>query len=102
MPLSGATQQGLKESGFVSPTDIQRESLQYSLTGVDVVGAAKTGSGKTLAFLIPVSFNKIFLVQNTLLHKDPFQTTTFSFGIRFSCGFAGFGVSVETEVVAHG
>ncbi|EFO28260.2 hypothetical protein LOAG_00217 [Loa loa] len=54
MPLSGATQRGLKESNFVNPTDIQRESLQYSLTGADVVGAAKTGSGKTLAFLIPV------------------------------------------------
>ncbi|CAG9531078.1 unnamed protein product [Cercopithifilaria johnstoni] len=54
MPLSAATQQGLKENHFVSPTDIQRESLQYSLSGVDVVGAAKTGSGKTLAFLIPV------------------------------------------------
>uniref|UniRef100_A0A0R3S4F6 ATP-dependent RNA helicase n=1 Tax=Elaeophora elaphi TaxID=1147741 RepID=A0A0R3S4F6_9BILA len=54
MPLSGATQQGLKENDLVKPTDIQRESLQYSLTGADVVGAAKTGSGKTLAFLIPV------------------------------------------------
>ncbi|VDM13842.1 unnamed protein product [Wuchereria bancrofti] len=54
MPLSGATQRGLAESNFINPTDIQRESLQYSLTGADVVGAAKTGSGKTLAFLIPV------------------------------------------------
>ncbi|KAL3997763.1 DEAD/DEAH box helicase family protein [Acanthocheilonema viteae] len=54
MPLSAATQRGLKESNFINPTDIQRESLQYSLTGADVVGAAKTGSGKTLAFLIPV------------------------------------------------
>uniref|UniRef100_A0A8R1TLG6 ATP-dependent RNA helicase n=1 Tax=Onchocerca volvulus TaxID=6282 RepID=A0A8R1TLG6_ONCVO len=54
MPLSRATHQGLEENNFLNPTDIQRESLQYSLTGADVVGAAKTGSGKTLAFLIPV------------------------------------------------
>ncbi|VIO95491.1 Mitochondrial ATP synthase coupling factor 6 family protein [Brugia malayi] len=54
MPLSGSTQRGLAENNFINPTDIQRESLQYSLTGADVVGAAKTGSGKTLAFLIPV------------------------------------------------
>lgn len=66
MPLSEATQQGLKENDFVSPTDIQRESLQYSITGADVVGAAKTGSGKTLAFLIPVRFDcRIFLIENT-------------------------------------
>ncbi|MCP9264306.1 Ddx10 protein [Dirofilaria immitis] len=54
MPLSRATQQGLEENNFINPTDIQRESLQYSLNGADVVGAAKTGSGKTLAFLIPL------------------------------------------------
>ncbi|VDK20281.1 unnamed protein product [Anisakis simplex] len=53
-PLSTQTQNGLSEADFVKPTEIQRDSLQYSLTGVDVVGAAKTGSGKTLALLIPV------------------------------------------------
>lgn len=37
------------------PTEIQRESIGYSLRGEDILGAAKTGSGKTLAFLIPVS-----------------------------------------------
>uniref|UniRef100_A0A915PME3 ATP-dependent RNA helicase n=1 Tax=Setaria digitata TaxID=48799 RepID=A0A915PME3_9BILA len=37
MPLSEATQWGLKANGFMYPTDIQRESLQYSLTGADVV-----------------------------------------------------------------
>ncbi|VDM99789.1 unnamed protein product, partial [Thelazia callipaeda] len=54
MPLSEGTQRGLLASNFITPTDIQRESLQFSLTGLDVVGAAKTGSGKTLALLIPV------------------------------------------------
>uniref|UniRef100_A0A9J2PUJ4 ATP-dependent RNA helicase n=1 Tax=Ascaris lumbricoides TaxID=6252 RepID=A0A9J2PUJ4_ASCLU len=53
-PLSSATLKGLEENNFKRPTEIQRDSLQYSLTGVDVVGAAKTGSGKTLALLIPV------------------------------------------------
>lgn len=67
MPLSRATQQGLKENNFLNPTDIQRESLQYSLTGADVVGAAKTGSGKTLAFLIPVCFNHWVLITLYLL-----------------------------------
>lgn len=48
------------------PTEIQRESIGYSLRGEDILGAAKTGSGKTLAFLIPVSklqetFNMVIL-----------------------------------------
>ena len=38
----------------MNPTDIQRQSIGLSITGQDVVGAAKTGSGKTLALLIPL------------------------------------------------
>lgn len=54
-PLSAPTLKGLKENKFFVPTEIQRESIGYSLRGEDILGAAKTGSGKTLAFLIPVS-----------------------------------------------
>ncbi|CEF65962.1 Probable ATP-dependent RNA helicase DDX10 [Strongyloides ratti] len=53
-PMSKKTLEGLEEGGFINPTDIQRQSLGYSLTGKDIVGAAKTGSGKTLAFIIPI------------------------------------------------
>ena len=35
-------------------TEIQKDSLQFSLRGRDILGAAKTGSGKTLAFLVAV------------------------------------------------
>ena len=49
---------GLKESNYVSPTEIQRESVIHALRGNDILGAAKTGSGKTLAFLIPVMYFK--------------------------------------------
>ncbi|VDN35790.1 unnamed protein product [Cylicostephanus goldi] len=54
IPLSSKTLQGLEECDYEEPTDIQRESLPFSLSGSDVVGAAKTGSGKTLALIIPV------------------------------------------------
>ena len=54
LALCSATQQGLKAASFVEMTEIQRESLPYSLRGRDILGAAKTGSGKTLAFLISV------------------------------------------------
>lgn len=60
LPLSDATQQGLKDHGFTEPTEIQRESIGLSLKGQDILGAAKTGSGKTLAFLIPVSVVPMF------------------------------------------
>ncbi|GBN75348.1 putative ATP-dependent RNA helicase DDX10, partial [Araneus ventricosus] len=44
----------LRESNFVTPTEIQKESVGLALKGHDILGAAKTGSGKTLAFLLPV------------------------------------------------
>lgn len=55
-PLSHKTLKGLKDCGYVKPTEIQQESIGLSLRGLDILGAAKTGSGKTLAFLIPVSW----------------------------------------------
>ncbi|MES1912834.1 MAG: hypothetical protein MHM6MM_005050 [Cercozoa sp. M6MM] len=54
LPLSPATQQGLKECKYIRMTDIQRSCLPHALRGRDVLGAAKTGSGKTLAFVVPV------------------------------------------------
>lgn len=54
LPLSNATRRGLQDHSFTEPTEIQRESIGFSLRGQDILGAAKTGSGKTLAFLIPV------------------------------------------------
>eukprot|EP00118_Oscarella_pearsei_P005245 m.23873 g.23873 ORF g.23873 m.23873 type:complete len:685 (+) comp28544_c1_seq3:30-2084(+) len=54
IPLSKKTLHGLRDSGYLDVTDIQREAIPLALKGRDVLGAAKTGSGKTLAFLIPV------------------------------------------------
>ena len=54
LPLSEPTINGLKEAGFISMTDIQKQTIPLSLKGHDILGAARTGSGKTLAFLIPL------------------------------------------------
>ncbi|KAL7592580.1 hypothetical protein Lser_V15G35349 [Lactuca serriola] len=54
LPLSKNTKDGLRQSGYKNMTNIQRASLPHSLSGRDILGAAKTGSGKTLAFIIPV------------------------------------------------
>ncbi|XP_048838930.1 probable ATP-dependent RNA helicase DDX10 [Brienomyrus brachyistius] len=53
-PLSKETLRGLLEAQYRQPTEIQKQTIGFALTGKDVLGAAKTGSGKTLAFLIPV------------------------------------------------
>ena len=47
------TLQSLNELGFKTATEIQGKTIPLSLSGADIMGAAKTGSGKSLAFLIP-------------------------------------------------
>ncbi|KAI5965718.1 DBP4 [Candida pseudojiufengensis] len=54
LPITKNTLRGLKDSAFVSLTDIQRKTIPIALQGYDLMGTARTGSGKTLAFLIPV------------------------------------------------
>nr|XP_018914788.1 PREDICTED: probable ATP-dependent RNA helicase DDX10 [Bemisia tabaci] len=53
LPLSEYTKKGLSENKYYKMTEIQRQTIAFSLQGCDILGAAKTGSGKTLAFLIP-------------------------------------------------
>ncbi|KAG0726383.1 putative ATP-dependent RNA helicase DDX10 [Chionoecetes opilio] len=65
LPLSKMTLKGLREAGFSVPTKVQRQSLVYSLRGVDVVAAAKTGSGKTLAFIVPLDGLGVLVITPT-------------------------------------
>ena len=45
---------GIRDLGFVVPTEIQRKALPYTLLGYDLIGQAQTGTGKTAAFLITI------------------------------------------------
>lgn len=54
VPLSKPTAAGLRDSHYVTLTDIQARAIPAALRGSDILGAAKTGSGKTLAFIVPV------------------------------------------------
>jgi len=52
--LSPPMQAALRSCGFERPTPIQAATLEPTLSGRDVLGAAQTGTGKTAAFLIPI------------------------------------------------
>lgn len=54
MQLDERVASGIRELGFVLPTEIQRKSLPYTLAGYDLIGQAQTGTGKTAAFLITI------------------------------------------------
>ncbi len=54
LPLSKRTLNGLRNSGYSVPTEIQAAAIPLVLKGHDILGAAKTGSGKTIAFLVPL------------------------------------------------
>ncbi|MAO69616.1 MAG: ATP-dependent RNA helicase [Euryarchaeota archaeon] len=43
----------INKKGWKNPTDIQKDSIPFALSGQDILGQAKTGSGKTVSFGIP-------------------------------------------------
>ncbi len=56
----------IEESGFLSPTEVQRKCIPLIMGGQEVIGVAQTGTGKTAAYLLPV-FMKVRYAQG----KDP-------------------------------
>ncbi|PKL18047.1 MAG: DEAD/DEAH box helicase [Spirochaetae bacterium HGW-Spirochaetae-5] len=45
---------GIEDAGFVNCTEVQAESLKYTLDGKDILVQSQTGTGKTAAFMIPL------------------------------------------------
>lgn len=44
----------LRKQGIITPTTIQKETMEPILNGKNVVGCSPTGTGKTIAYLLPV------------------------------------------------
>ncbi len=53
LKLNSKLLQAVEASGFVAPTDIQREAIPVVLSGRDLMASAQTGTGKTAAFILP-------------------------------------------------
>ena len=45
---------GIEKAGFIDCTEVQAESLKYTLNGRDILVQSQTGTGKTAAFMIPL------------------------------------------------
>ena len=54
MGLSPAVLESITKSGYVTPSEIQAETIPIVLANLDLIGQAETGSGKTAAFALPL------------------------------------------------
>lgn len=52
--LKDSVMKAIEDLKFVSPTEIQAESIPTTLLGFDMIGQAQTGTGKTIAFGAPI------------------------------------------------
>ncbi|MDZ4694988.1 MAG: DEAD/DEAH box helicase [Deltaproteobacteria bacterium] len=52
--LSAPILRAIQETGYETPTPIQRDAIPPILEGRDIVGCAQTGTGKTAAFSLPL------------------------------------------------
>ncbi|HHS13272.1 MAG TPA: DEAD/DEAH box helicase [bacterium] len=52
--LDSRIHQGIKNSGYITPTPIQEKAIPLVLSGKDILGLAQTGTGKTAAFILPI------------------------------------------------
>lgn len=89
--------------GYTCPTEIQKQSLPFSLKGKDIIALAPTGSGKTCAFALPI-LQSLLLGDNGrpqpfyAMVLAPTRELAFQIEEHFQAVGAGIGVKCVTLV----
>lgn len=101
MPINEKIKANLTRKGFSEPTQIQDETLEYLISGRNLMGIANTGTGKTAAFLIPIierllqnseSFTSLVVVPTrelALQIKEEFISLSKGMGLYAACFIGG-------------
>ena len=91
--------------GFKNPTEIQAETIPWSMKNRDIIGLAQTGSGKTAAFALPIL--QAMLNEPALSSCIPYAVVispTRELAMQISEQFEALGTSIglRTSVVVGG
>mmetsp|Transcript_2966 Transcript_2966/g.5686 ORF Transcript_2966/g.5686 Transcript_2966/m.5686 type:complete len:562 (-) Transcript_2966:40-1725(-) len=96
--------------GMKEPTEVQRQCVPPTLSGINIIGSAPTGSGKTAAFALPilerlaVDMYGVFAVVVTPTRELAFQISeqfcAFGSPLRLRCEVIVGGVDMITQQTA--
>ncbi len=101
------------ESGYETPTQIQRDAIPIILKGQDVIGASQTGTGKTAAFALPSlsliapkGKPQIIVLEPTreLAHQvaEQFEQYGKHTGCKVALLYGGVGYGEQTQALENG
>ncbi|MBY5161198.1 DEAD/DEAH box helicase [Salsipaludibacter albus] len=88
----------LSETGYDTPTPIQREAIPHLLAGRDLLGQAATGTGKTAAFALPI-LHAIGRVRATTPRALVIAPTR-ELALQVDAAIAGYGTHLGIRTVA--
>lgn len=109
MPINEKIKTNLTRKGFSEPTQIQDETLEYLISGRNLMGIANTGTGKTAAFLIPIierllqnpeSFTSLVVVPTrelALQIKEEFISISKGMGLYAACFIGGTNLDRDID-----
>jgi len=109
MPINEKIKINLTKKGFAEPTQIQDKTLEYLISGRNLMGIANTGTGKTAAFLIPIierllqnskPFTSLVVVPTrelALQIKEEFISLTKGMGLYAACFIGGTNLGRDLD-----